>query len=187
MILIINGSPNKKSKTMSVVYTLLADSKDRKIVLNPYNMNIQSCDDCKYCEKVLGCNKNDDMNQVYELLNEADTLIISSPVYFGSLSDQAMKLINRFQRYYGQKFVLKDNNIPTFKNLILVSTQGSEKLRMFNGPLETMNILERLFKPIYSDNILIPVSDSIPLLSIKNFELVDNIKKRMIKYKVNPI
>jgi len=181
MILIINGSPNKESKTMSVVKELLQQSNEKQIVINSYQQTIISCDDCKYCDHQIGCSKSDDMDHIHELLEQATTLIIASPIYFGGLSDQTMKIINRFQRYYSQKWVLKDLNIPQFDNLILVSTQGSDKLRMFNGAIETMNILDKLFTPKYTNNIMIPESDSTPLLTPIQLEQIKETYKKMIQ------
>mgnify|MGYP000982954821 FL=1 len=83
--------------------------------------------------------------------------------------------------YYGTKWVLKDLNIPQFDNLILVSTQGSDKLRMFNGAIETMNILDKLFTPKYTNNIMIPESDSTPLLTPIQLEQIKETYKKMIQ------
>ncbi len=178
MILILNGSPNKNSKTMHVVNTLLNTKEDIKTI-NAYDLNISSCDDCKYCEKKIGCVKKDDMQEIYKLLEQANTLLIASPIYFGAMTDKMMKLINRFQRYYSDKFI-HNIEVPTFDNLILVSTQGSQKVRMFNGALETMHILERLFAPTYYDSILIPYSDNTPLLTKIDLDNIKKIKEKMI-------
>lgn len=180
MILVLNGSPNKDSKTMKVVNQLLKDNSEKITRLNTYDLIVDSCDDCKYCDHQIGCSKKDDMTPIYTLLKSADTLIIASPIYFGGLSDKIMKVINRFQRYYSQKFVLKNMNIPQFKNLILVSTQGSDKVRMFNGAKETMNILTKLFEPTYSAEILIPESDSTPLLNEDYLNTISIVQKKMI-------
>ena len=179
MILILNGSPNKNSKTMNVTNRLLENNDSEIALINAYKVDVESCQDCKYCDHAIGCSKNDDMNDVYTKLYKADTLIISSPIYFGALSDKLMTIINRFQRFYSQKFTLKQGSIPTFKNLILVSTQGSDKARMFNGAKETLNILDKLFEPEFISEILIPSSDQSPLLTSNDIEKINEIKKKM--------
>ncbi len=179
MIVIINGSPNKKSKTMSVTNKLLEHTSESITTINTYDVNVQSCDDCQYCNYKIGCSKKDDMNDICEKLYEADTLILSAPIYFGGLSDKIMSIINRFQRFYSQKYILKEGSIPHFKNLILISTQSSDKTRMFNGAKETLNILDILFKPTYLGQILIPSSDQTPLLSEEDIQNINVIKKKM--------
>lgn len=159
MILIINGSPNKDGKTFKITNQLLKGVQDQISIINAYKVNVESCQDCKYCNHAIGCSRNDDMNDIYTKLYKADTLIISSPIYFGGLSDKTMAIINRFQRFYSQKFELKDANIPRFKNIILVASQGSDKTRMFNGAKETLNILNKLFEPDQIFEIYAPSSD----------------------------
>ena len=100
MILVINGSPNKNSKTLSVTNEIIKGSDEEIKYINAYDITADSCDDCKYCHTKKGCVKRDDMDFIYELLYSANTLIISSPVYFGGMSDQTMKIINRFQRFF---------------------------------------------------------------------------------------
>lgn len=177
MILVFNGSPNKDSKSLSIVNEILKNEEE-VIIINSYSQNIKSCDDCKYCTKIIGCSKDDDMTDIHELLMRARTLIISSPIYFGSLSDKLLIIINRFQRYYGQKFDLKDTNIPKLNNLIFVNTAGSKKSRMFNGVKETQWILTKLFQPENSLYIHVSESDSIQPLSRKTvIKQIKQIKK----------
>jgi len=63
MILVINGSPNKDSKTLKVTKEIFKDSKEEIKYLDAYTINAQSCDDCKYCHTKIGCVKRDDMDE----------------------------------------------------------------------------------------------------------------------------
>lgn len=182
MILIINGSPNKNSKTLELTKEIVKDAKEPIVYINVYDINVDSCDDCKYCSTKIGCVKKDDMNRIYDMLEETNTLIVSSPVYFGSLSDKTLAVINRFQRYFGQKFDLKDINIPKIDNVIFVSTAGSKKSRMFRGLKETSRILAFLFESKNNINLFIGNSDNIsPKDSKKASKLIKDIKKRLIR------
>ncbi len=175
MILVINGSPNTKSQSMSVTKSIIKDKKNVKII-NAYDKTITSCDDCKYCEKKIGCSKKDDMQYIYDLLKQTDTLIISSPIYFGALSDKLLTIINRFQRYYGQKFDLKEGNIPQIKNIITITSQGSTKNSMFKGTRLTHNILIKLFQPDYNK-----------ILQAKNCDIESPLNNKRITSIINKI
>jgi len=179
MILILNGSPNKDSATMTISNDLIKKSKEEVIIINTYDLNITSCDDCKYCSKKIGCKYKDDMEKIDDLLFQTDTLILSSPIYFGAFSDTLLKVLNRFQRYYGQKYDLKDNNTPTVTNLITVTTQGSLRKEMFNGAKLTHSILTSLLKPTYNDLIQAKNSDKDMPLSQKY--IIKKIKKVSLK------
>lgn len=183
MILVINGSPNKDSKTLSVTNEILKNSNEEIKYIDAYKVNVDSCDDCKYCHSKIGCLKSDDMDEIYKLLYKANSLVISSPVYFGAMSDQTMKIINRFQRFFEQKYTLKDSNIPRFNNLIIVSTQGGINTAMFNGVKQTFKILELLFKSDYSAILTIPSTDlEHSLNQIDAKKQIDKIQKKMITF-----
>ncbi len=167
MILILNGSPNKESTTMTITHKLIEDLKQETLIVNTYGLNVTSCDDCKYCSTKVGCKYSDDMDKIYKYLLKTDTLIISSPIYFGSLSDKLMKVINRFQRYYSQRFDLKDPNVPNIQNLILITTQGSFKKKMFKGAALTYDILMALFNTQNNFKIQAIKSDEIKPLEFK--------------------
>ena len=182
MILIINGSPKEDSRTLRITKKLIENNDDTIITIDAYRLNVEPCDDCMYCNYRTDCKKQDDMDDIYKHLYHADTLIISSPIYFGGLSDQCMKIINRFQRFFSEKWVIKTNNTPIIKNLILISTAGSKDMAMFNGPLVTIDILSKLFQSKYVNHILVPnaeqenyitqeISQSVSLI-------IDQIKKR---------
>jgi len=184
MILIINGSPNKNSKTLCVAKEIIKYSNDEIRYIDAYKIDVDSCDDCKYCHTKIGCVKSDDMNGIYDLMFEASSLIISSPVYFGGMTDQTMKIINRFQRFYEQKFSLKDMHIPKFKNFLIISTQGGINMDMFDGVKQTYKILNLLFSPEYSELVIIPSTDSRdPQEQPKVVKQIHIIQKKMITFK----
>lgn len=183
MILIINGSPNTKSKTMSIVNELLRNCQEEIHVIDSYKSNIISCNDCQYCNKIIGCSKDDDFEMISNLLSKASTLIIASPIYFGGLSDQTMKIINRFQQYFGHKYHIKNSIIPKPMNIILVTSQGSKKSFMMQGPKSTLKILTSLFNPTNSVSIMIPSTDKFsPLDQQKTFKLIKKIKRKIIRF-----
>jgi multimeric flavodoxin WrbA len=53
------------------------------------------CNACDSCLKTGQCNIDDDMQQIYPKLLEADGIIFGTPVYFWSVSAQAKALIDR--------------------------------------------------------------------------------------------
>jgi len=181
MITILNGSPNKSSMTLALSEQFLKHTKEDFQLFHTYDLNIHSCDDCKFCNHKLGCNKVDDMESIYQALKQTDTLIVSSPIYFGAFSDALMKVINRFQRYYAQRFVHKEKlNLP-IKRLIVVTTAGSKEEKMFKGAHLTYEILVNLFQP--SDHYFITASDTDHVSPINNKEVlkqIEEVKKKMV-------
>ena len=59
---------------------------------------ISVCMACEYCHtKSKGeCIQQDDMGEIYELLKEAEMLVIASPIYYHGFSGQLKCVIDRF-------------------------------------------------------------------------------------------
>ncbi len=56
---------------------------------------IRYCIHCDYCLQKRGCILNDDMGLLYELLKEAEGIIIGSPVYNGGITAQTKTVLDR--------------------------------------------------------------------------------------------
>ncbi|XMB66751.1 flavodoxin family protein [Mycoplasmatota bacterium zrk1] len=160
MILILNGSPNKNGHTMKTVKKIIKGIDEEHIIINSYAENIKACIDCKYCDNLDGCSINDNMIQIYDLIDSADKIIIASPLYFASLSSSTLDIISRFQTFFTKKFIRKED-VKKLDKSLLVCTAGGDWPTMFNGPIETMKIVNMLFSIGDSMNLLIKNTDKI--------------------------
>lgn len=96
----ILGSPRKNGNTDTLLEKALLGARSKgakteKIVLNDLKMI-----PCQECEEVKGdgtCKIEDDFQEVFNKIKEADAVIFASPIFFGSLSAQSKILIDRFQ------------------------------------------------------------------------------------------
>ncbi|MFU8786015.1 MAG: flavodoxin family protein [Candidatus Izemoplasmataceae bacterium] len=141
-ILMINGSPNLNGYTMACAEKIFEPFTYE--LLHAYRLNINPCDDCKVCHHVLRCKHKDAMESVIEKIKHSDTLILVSPVYFGAMTDQLLKIINRFQQLFEAKYTHKSTPIK-LKNLYVISTCAAPHDTMFEGIKLTTSILKELF------------------------------------------
>lgn len=100
-ILILNGSPrpNGNTKKMIGAFTEGAELAGHNIdVVDVCKKNISGCMACEYCHtKSIGkCVQNDDMTEIYDLLKEAEMLVIASPIYYHGISGQLKCVLDRF-------------------------------------------------------------------------------------------
>lgn len=70
-------------------------------------LNIKPCQDCGGCDKTGVCIINDDMNEIYRSIREADRIILASPIFFFGLSAQAKTMVDRCQSLWCEKYLLK--------------------------------------------------------------------------------
>lgn len=102
-ILVMIGSPHPKGNTAAMVAAFSAGASEKGhqvTVVDVCRKNIAGCLACEYChqegsghERV--CIQKDDMQDVYPLLDEADMIVLASPVYYHSFSGQLQCAINR--------------------------------------------------------------------------------------------
>lgn len=100
-ILILNGSPHTNGNTMALINAFMegAESQNHKVTMIPVALkNISGCKACEYCHtKGNGkCIQQDDMQEIYDLLNTTDILVFASPIYYWSWSGQLQSAISRF-------------------------------------------------------------------------------------------
>ena len=99
-ILVLNGSPRPKGNTAALVEAFAAGAREsghQVHVIPVCRKRIAGCLACEYCHtKGNGkCIQQDDMQEVYPLLDEADMLVLASPVYYHNFSGQLQCAINR--------------------------------------------------------------------------------------------
>jgi multimeric flavodoxin WrbA len=68
---------------------------------------VAPCDACGSCFEVGSCVVQDDMQELYDMMDRADGIIIGSPVYFGSVSAQTKAIMDRMFALLRQR-ALKD-------------------------------------------------------------------------------
>ena len=102
-ILVLNGSsrPHGNTAAMAAAFAKGAQENGHQVdVVNVCQKKIAGCLACEYCHKKDSgherqCVQQDDMLEVYPLLDEAEMIVLASPVYYHSFSGQLQCAINR--------------------------------------------------------------------------------------------
>jgi len=91
-------SPRKEGNTEILIGHALASAREAGAeteMLHTADLSIAPCDACDACRSTGVCVVEDDMQTVYEKLDETDGLIFGTPVYFMNVSAQAKTIIDR--------------------------------------------------------------------------------------------
>jgi multimeric flavodoxin WrbA len=70
-------------------------------------MDIKPCQNCGGCDETGVCVIKDDMDEIYDAVRASERIILSSPIFFFSLSAQSKIMIDRFQCFWCEKYLLK--------------------------------------------------------------------------------
>ena len=109
-VLGITGSPRKNGNTEILMREALKAAEMEGCETEIFCMSekqVAPCDACHTCFETGGCVIDDDMQELYEMLERADGVIFGSPVYFGSVSAQAKAVMDRMFALLGRR-ALKD-------------------------------------------------------------------------------
>jgi len=105
--LIINGSPRKNGNTATLLNELKKHLNGEVNQIDTYYAKSLPCYDCRYCWTNAGCVIEDEMQDVYKMMEEADNVVIASPVYFGNLTGSLLNWASRLQYFWVSRYIRK--------------------------------------------------------------------------------
>lgn len=99
------GSPRKEGNTDILVSEALngaekAGAEVQKVFLN--DLDISPCQACESCLKTGSCCTDDDMQPLYDVIVQADAVIIGTPVYWWGPSAQTKVFFDRWYAFLGE-------------------------------------------------------------------------------------
>lgn len=104
-VLLLNGSPHANGCTARALEEMIKVFSDEGVeteVIQVGNKDIRGCVSCGYCEKNGKCVVNDLVNEVALKFEEADGLVVGSPVYYGSPNGTILSFMDRL--FYSTSF-----------------------------------------------------------------------------------
>ena len=131
------ASPRKEGNTARVVGAILEGAKEKGAETRSWysgDLDIRPCQGCLCChdsEGDRGCIIDDDMQELYRAIDDADAIILGSPVYMGQMSAQAKIFTDRLFAQISPRFSPYYKEKTARKKLVLVFTQGNPDPGMF--------------------------------------------------------
>ena len=136
-VLIISSSPRRKGNSEILCNQFTKGAKEAgcdvvKINLNDYS--IHPCVACDYCRKHDSvCFQNDDANTIIQQMIDADIWVLSTPVYFYSVSAQMKLLIDRF---YAREYEIRESQKR--RKVYYIVTSGAPNLSKHVATIESL-------------------------------------------------
>ena len=122
--LVIFGSPHKNGFTASMCNYFISNLKKYDVnIVNAFESNFRPCIDCKKCSFSRSCVFSD-MDNFDLLFRRSNLIILASPLYNFSFPAPLKSIIDRFQRYYNEKYYL-NSKLPK-KLAVLILSCGRE-------------------------------------------------------------
>lgn len=158
-VIAINGSPRKNKNTAILLKQALEGAKSRGAqtqLIHLYDLNYKGCISCFACKLKNGksygrCAYRDDLTPILNQIEEADAIILGSPIYFGSITGQMTSFLERlmfpFSTYtQGYKSLFERKILTGFIYTMNVTKERMEESGYEDGLKFKESTLERIFK-----------------------------------------
>ena len=163
-VLGIAGSPRRGGNTDLLLAEVMRGAASRgaevkTIVLN--DLNITPCQHCDACQKKGECRIKDDMQTIYCELEEADRVVLASPIHFVGVTAQMKAMIDRCQALWARKYVLERPPLGDRRNRkgLFISVGGRKVAALFEPALATVKSLFKVLDIGYAGELLFRGTD----------------------------
>ena len=144
-ILILKSSPRENGNSNTLADQVAKGAREKGALvesLSLHGMDIKPCDACDICLETGECILEDDMEKVYPLLQKANVIVLSTPVYLFTISAQAKLCIDRW-------YALPDGSFKD-KKFGVVLTYGDTDLYN-SGGINAIHTFESMFRYLGAD------------------------------------
>ncbi len=158
-MLVVLGSPRKNGNSETLARKVAEGVEEgagtvEYIRLN--ELNIRPCQGCGGCEKTGNCVLKDDLTPLFKEVDEADRLMLVSPVYFYGLSGQCKIFGDRFQSRWARRYLLKERfRAGEGRKGYLLSTAATTGPKIFDCSVLTTRYIYDAMDVEYGGELLV--------------------------------
>ena len=156
----IFGSPRRDGNSDILLNSAIKGAESNGAVVEKIiirDLQIAPCNSCGGCWEKGVCAIDDDMQEIYPKLVDADGVIVASPIYFMGVSAQLKAFIDRCQAFWARKYVLNlsirdDGRIA--KGFFIATAARDTGEGLFTGAVKTIKAFFHVLYTQYMGDIL---------------------------------
>ena len=158
-ILALFGSPRRDGNTEILLDSVLQGATDNGAICNKislFDYKISSCLELYGCQADGRCVIKDDMNKIYPMLCESNSIILASPIFFYHVPAPIKAMIDRCQALWVKKYKLHlpISTIPNRKG-IFIGVGATKGDNLFVGVKLTVKYFFDAIDVSYSKELLV--------------------------------
>ncbi len=137
-VLALSASPNLNGNSAHLLDQLLEGAREAGAEterLDVSRMQIRGCQGDFACKKSGRCAIKDDMQAIYDKIDQADSVVFTSPVYMGTVNAQLKAVLDRLFQYMNMDL---STRIQPAKRSALIVTQGQPDEALFRAYLNAV-------------------------------------------------
>ena len=155
----VSGSPRRNGNTETLLGELMkgAASKGAEVkTIRLNNLKFSTCQHCDACQKEGNCRIEDDMQMVFRELEQADIIVLSSPIQFMGVTAPMKAMIDRCQSLWARKYVLKMAPLGNNRERkgFFIAVGGTRLKDLFEPALVMIKTYFRILDIAYAGDLL---------------------------------
>lgn len=131
-VLVFKGSPREQGNSSTLAEKAAEGARAAGAEVKSYSlhvMDIRPCDGCDTCQETGVCVLKDDMQMLYPKLQEADAIVIASPIYWFTMNAQTKLFIDRWYALNSaQGNALRGRNLAFYSPMEMMTRIAQERL-----------------------------------------------------------
>jgi len=164
----ILGSPLDEGNTAILLHRALKGAADagcttETIAVN--SLDFQPCMEMMFCKEHETCTMDDDMQQIYGRIRDADSIVVATPVMTMGIPGRLKSFMDRFQVFFMAKYVRNEPLVPPEKRKVrkglFICIAGMKIPEVFVGAKLTAMAFFDIIDCPFHDELLISDMDTI--------------------------
>jgi multimeric flavodoxin WrbA len=167
-VLGILGSPLADGNTAHLFEQALKGAEDAGCTVEKIqvtNLCFEACQEMMFCRDHETCIMDDDMQQLYPKVREADAFIIATPVMCMGIPGKLKSFMDRCQIFFMAKYLRKDSLVAPEKrgsrSALFICISGMNVPEVFVGPKLTVRAFLDIIDCRFGDELLVSDMDTI--------------------------
>ncbi|MDD1686234.1 flavodoxin family protein [Methanoregula sp.] len=164
----ILGSPLPEGNTARLLVQALNGARDAGCTVETIavsNLCFEDCQEMLFCRDHETCIMDDDMQQLYPKLREADGIILATPIMFMGIPGKLKSFMDRCQVFYMAKYERKNSLVPAEKRAnrraLFICISGMKVPEVFVGAKLTTKAFLDIIDCQYGDELLVSDMDTL--------------------------
>lgn len=147
-------SPRREGNTDLLLNELFRGVRDEGAEtekVDACHLRIAPCRGCGTCGRTGRCVIADEMQEVYDRIDAADTIVLASPIYFYNVTAQCKMLIDRCQALWSRKYILRRTS--RLKRGFFLSVGATKGKKMFDCAILTVRYFFDAINATYAGHL----------------------------------
>ncbi|MCL2140378.1 MAG: flavodoxin family protein [Dehalococcoidia bacterium] len=164
-VLGIAGSPRYHSNSGILLQQVLSGAKSSGAeieAISTRTLKIMPCVHCDVCQNGDGCFEQDDAQDVFKAIEQAEIIVLASPIHFMGLPSHLKALVDRTQQFWHKKYRLQQPPLSSSlsRQGLFIAVGGRNGERLFEGAESTVKAFFACLNIKYRGLLAFPSTDA---------------------------